>query len=760
MGITYEDFFLVCAEGVKNHSHYKTFQQILACDNFFSFKRLMIKRNKQLNAEALRTLPRFRKKLEQKINEEDEMEKAIQKSIEEAKQIEKIKAIEEREMKRALRMSQEEYRREQELLRRANRKENEYSEKKYIKEQEMEKGFRLMAQKAQGLSSCGEGVKIVTKKISLTEGIRGNKTEGNEHDKDESKSEKIEEKGIDKEISEVGKYGEEKKQENFRIEEMKQETDTDTDKQNLENRRLRENLEKSEESLFSSRDTEKNKSETSSTISIKADLNERSEGIQNKTKSRENSNEALEANLSEQDRKVEESLRKISEEKSSDLTNASDRNKSLLDEEAKKYQVSLSSKTENVLSAASIKDPQNASITEKYVESDKNKGSSSISELPTTAIELEKEALEKENSEESKAKCERNRYSSNLPEQGSEVKIQGQFLPKEIEEKKIEIEINTKKGSHTSPTISNIISQNQSKITDTDTKHVTFSHSPVSKLCPSLEKTSEKSEYPISKFDDDDFDFTSSINESQFKNLTTKKEPKNLSSLKVKEGIVIKKKESQNPSSLTIKDASSINKSQEIEHAKPIKNIVKKEESLLKISGESEDLSGTYELNELRIKGKSDQKPSELSIRANRDIKSLNPNEPEEPEKRENSGKNNLTLNPLRKKERIEVDPALLQKKIAEKVEILQAPSSLPPLVEESIMMEEFGESLAERQARLKSQRDYLVGQKKLERRRAVEKYLAEGGPDLTSKNQVKLSTNEMERRRNIIAKLKSFNES
>jgi crotonobetainyl-CoA:carnitine CoA-transferase CaiB-like acyl-CoA transferase len=146
IGISYEQFFLSCASGVKSKSHHKTFEQILACDNFLSFKRLMIKRNKQLDQEALKTLPRFTRK-KKKVEAEDEVEKAIRLSMEESKRTESIKAIEERELQRALKISEEEYRREQDLLRRAKRsEENVVVVKSTVSE--METGLRIMAEKA------------------------------------------------------------------------------------------------------------------------------------------------------------------------------------------------------------------------------------------------------------------------------------------------------------------------------------------------------------------------------------------------------------------------------------------------------------------------------------------------------------------------------------------------------------------------------------------------------------------------------------
>lgn len=39
--------------GLRNRAHRRVFEQIIACDNFLSFKKLMIKRNYELDAEAM-----------------------------------------------------------------------------------------------------------------------------------------------------------------------------------------------------------------------------------------------------------------------------------------------------------------------------------------------------------------------------------------------------------------------------------------------------------------------------------------------------------------------------------------------------------------------------------------------------------------------------------------------------------------------------------------------------------------------------------
>jgi hypothetical protein len=46
----------MCSIGLKNKNHRKIFEQILIVDNFLVFKKLMVKRNKELEIEALKEM--------------------------------------------------------------------------------------------------------------------------------------------------------------------------------------------------------------------------------------------------------------------------------------------------------------------------------------------------------------------------------------------------------------------------------------------------------------------------------------------------------------------------------------------------------------------------------------------------------------------------------------------------------------------------------------------------------------------------------
>ena len=49
MGVTDEQFVLSCEKAAKNPQYAKIVNQILAVDNFIAFKKLMVKRNNELN---------------------------------------------------------------------------------------------------------------------------------------------------------------------------------------------------------------------------------------------------------------------------------------------------------------------------------------------------------------------------------------------------------------------------------------------------------------------------------------------------------------------------------------------------------------------------------------------------------------------------------------------------------------------------------------------------------------------------------------
>ena len=56
VGIDEEKFYNIASIGLKDKHHRKIFEQLLIIDNFLVFKKLMVKRNKELELEALNEL--------------------------------------------------------------------------------------------------------------------------------------------------------------------------------------------------------------------------------------------------------------------------------------------------------------------------------------------------------------------------------------------------------------------------------------------------------------------------------------------------------------------------------------------------------------------------------------------------------------------------------------------------------------------------------------------------------------------------------
>lgn len=56
IGVNRDQFLDVIKTGVANKQHKRIFEQLLLIDNFIVFKKLMVKRNKQLELECLKEL--------------------------------------------------------------------------------------------------------------------------------------------------------------------------------------------------------------------------------------------------------------------------------------------------------------------------------------------------------------------------------------------------------------------------------------------------------------------------------------------------------------------------------------------------------------------------------------------------------------------------------------------------------------------------------------------------------------------------------
>ena len=134
-GISQEDF-LKCAErGMEDKKYKKYFNQIISFGDYVFFKNVMVKRNFQLiklaelqmnqdnggengnenvnaNEEQQNFSPEMLEQMKQ--NEQNEINAAIQKSLEEEDEKRRIAAIEEEEMRRAIKQSLEQSRRDAE----------------------------------------------------------------------------------------------------------------------------------------------------------------------------------------------------------------------------------------------------------------------------------------------------------------------------------------------------------------------------------------------------------------------------------------------------------------------------------------------------------------------------------------------------------------------------------------------------------------------------------------------------------------------
>lgn len=108
-------FFKVVKAGLKNPSHKKYFEQIIATLNFMSFKKLMVKRNKELELEALQMLQNEgvvgdAEVQQASLNKDQaELEHAIAVSIAAEAERKRIEEQEEEMLKQILELSANEY---------------------------------------------------------------------------------------------------------------------------------------------------------------------------------------------------------------------------------------------------------------------------------------------------------------------------------------------------------------------------------------------------------------------------------------------------------------------------------------------------------------------------------------------------------------------------------------------------------------------------------------------------------------------------
>ena len=127
LGVTEEQFLIAVNRGLEIPQHKKVFEQLLIADNFLVFKKLMLKRNKELELEALRELEEqanlagvqsdefSNQSVNQDVQkltlqkEQAEIEEAIARSLAMEQERAKLQDIEEQQLQEIIKKSQQEY---------------------------------------------------------------------------------------------------------------------------------------------------------------------------------------------------------------------------------------------------------------------------------------------------------------------------------------------------------------------------------------------------------------------------------------------------------------------------------------------------------------------------------------------------------------------------------------------------------------------------------------------------------------------------
>lgn len=117
LGASHEMFYRVVKAGLKNPTHRKYFEQVLATLNFMSFKKLMVKRNKELELEALQMMQtEGHANVEEVVKatsnkDQAEIEHAIAVSIAAETERNRLEQEEEEMIRKAIQESESEYKR-------------------------------------------------------------------------------------------------------------------------------------------------------------------------------------------------------------------------------------------------------------------------------------------------------------------------------------------------------------------------------------------------------------------------------------------------------------------------------------------------------------------------------------------------------------------------------------------------------------------------------------------------------------------------
>jgi len=87
LGVDQDVFMGACAKAEKNPIHKKIVDQIVAVDNFVAFKRLMCKRNAELNQQAMKLIEKEAGKKKEEEKKTEEKKENSKKLIEESTKI-------------------------------------------------------------------------------------------------------------------------------------------------------------------------------------------------------------------------------------------------------------------------------------------------------------------------------------------------------------------------------------------------------------------------------------------------------------------------------------------------------------------------------------------------------------------------------------------------------------------------------------------------------------------------------------------------
>lgn len=125
LGVTQEQFMEACEKAGQNPIHKRIVDQIVAVDNFLAFKKLMQKRNAELNQQAMKLIMKKQKEAseqKQKTEQEAELKKknTEQMIAEQEKTIKLDGGVKDKGMMEAIRIAQEaEKAEEEEMMRKA-----------------------------------------------------------------------------------------------------------------------------------------------------------------------------------------------------------------------------------------------------------------------------------------------------------------------------------------------------------------------------------------------------------------------------------------------------------------------------------------------------------------------------------------------------------------------------------------------------------------------------------------------------------------